>query len=873
MMPNFLRHQTYPYAASSTGPYRGLLVRKYPCWDAQGPARDIFTSDIAGRIKTFLEQCLLESNSFVGFSLFMVGKLPEKTKPTIMIVSDDKPRRKAAFQIVKSKNILTMYPGFELGHCSVAAEFEDLKQLGSDTALSTSGDSCEDVRYLDDEFEPGAEVRGLLSTEVCALEYPSWRKPTRLYFQTSPNSHSHNAATATCGGLLYIENELYALTMAHAIHPIRHAIMSPEPHDDSSSQSDDFEITGMDDWDEDEEEDTKTLTAITSPGSKTSSENSDSEESLLKPCDSHLSSETGIKSRVGTESSIVHEEDCIVENYEESEEEEEEDDDDDYIFDMCEPIGSVVSVDEALDIAVIKMRPNEPMTLSFFNPIDTRLLVDSDPTDTSIVIKTTHHPEIRGERSTMPFYTRLPGKSNFLELYSVQLSTPVRHGDSGSWAFDGKGKLVGFVIAGNPKTGLCLLLPSRTALLSVLSLLRSRASSAEIGSVNWAGSHLVSPLPSLPDKWESDYDGSRGIFQYKPTSPKYLHLQAGDEFLHFFDTLDEDTMTVGSSLPPPSLFSHRTDRGTTPSTMAYSTPSIGYGHLSGTSPVRESLFQGDAGLGSSFASKESFLEGQAARLRKELERAWEIIQEKDKRLQEFTTGERNRELGTSKEKPPPLASRRYPQFEFGRDLTPGLPPSSPSEKSHYRPFPTLTASREASPETPNLSIYEFQSPETETMMRTRWLTQVDANQGLRRENQELKRGIAQAIEAISEVHGDRKEADNEGLLKIASDLNHILRISADSKPISGQVKVKKESEYNETRLIDIPPFPGKPQESSDRYVSSPLPPLPPPRQSGQSRVRPKHSRVPKFQRSRLPGITLELNEEDEDDEMEDKAEM
>ncbi|KAI8954794.1 hypothetical protein F4801DRAFT_450329 [Xylaria longipes] len=55
----------------------------------------------------------------------MVGKLPEKTKPTIMVVSDDKPRRKAAFQIVKSKNILTTYPGFELGHCSVAAEFED----------------------------------------------------------------------------------------------------------------------------------------------------------------------------------------------------------------------------------------------------------------------------------------------------------------------------------------------------------------------------------------------------------------------------------------------------------------------------------------------------------------------------------------------------------------------------------------------------------------------------------------------------------------------------------------------------------------------------------------------------------------------------
>lgn len=63
-------------------------------------------SEIVGKIKTCLEQCLPESNSFVGFSLFMVGKVPEKTKPTIMIVSDDKRRRKEAFQVIKSRNIL-----------------------------------------------------------------------------------------------------------------------------------------------------------------------------------------------------------------------------------------------------------------------------------------------------------------------------------------------------------------------------------------------------------------------------------------------------------------------------------------------------------------------------------------------------------------------------------------------------------------------------------------------------------------------------------------------------------------------------------------------------------------------------------------------
>lgn len=91
-----------------------------------------------------------------------------------------------------------------------------------------------------------------------------------------------------------------------------------------------------------------------------------------------------------------------------------------------------------------------------------------------------------------------------------------------------------------------------------------------------------------------------------------------------FNALDRDTMTVESSLPPPSLFSYRTDRGTTPSTMAYLTLSTGYEHILGTSLAREGLPRGDAGSASSFASKENFLEDQVTRLRRELERAWEI---------------------------------------------------------------------------------------------------------------------------------------------------------------------------------------------------------------------------------------------------------
>ncbi|KAI1277060.1 hypothetical protein F5Y07DRAFT_363982 [Xylaria sp. FL0933] len=659
-MQNILRSQTYPYASTSTGAYRGLLVRKYPCWDAQGPVRDMFTNEIAGKIKNCLEQCLPESNSFVGFSLFMVGKLPEKTKPTIMIVSDDKGRRKAAFQMVKTKNILAMYPGFELGHCSVAAEFEDLRQLGSDTEPSASiPESTEDYgdpQFIDDEDGPGAEVLSLLSAEVCAFEYPSATTPTRLYFHTSPHSHSH-CASATCGGLFELENEVYALTMAHAIRPVHRVVAGPNPwrlQGDSSSESDDFEITGMDDWDDDDEDgDTKTLTAITSPGSKTPSELSDSEESLPKRHDSQRSSEMSIRTRVTSAPSVIYEDDdCVAHSL----------DSDDDLPDACERIGSVVSIDQELDIALIKLKPNKHEAGPLFAHSLPKLWTkhrhaDDNLTHTSVVIKTTHHPEIRGQRSGTPFYTRFPGTSNFLELHSVQLSASLRPGDSGSWAFDSQGEVVGFVVAGNPNSVSCLLLPIGPVLRSMSSLLHKRVlpeveawisdpmQEFEDELLLFDMSELNPPRPPrvLDDSSDSSRDASPG---------ESLPLRGLSQNI-FRGTPDDDTITVASSLPPSSLFSQRMDRGT-PSTIAYSTTTSLYERKLNNPQPQGSVPRGNADSPGSSVTRSDFLQDQVTKLRRELERAWEIIQDKDQRLQKYITGNIEDGLGMSPRDTSPL---------------------------------------------------------------------------------------------------------------------------------------------------------------------------------------------------------------------------
>jgi hypothetical protein len=734
----------------------------------------------------------------------MVGKVPEKVKPTIMIVSEDKPRRKAAFQIVRTRSLLANYPGFELGHCSVAAEFEDLRQLGyydpslSETISLASTENPEHVQHLDDGDSPGDEILSLLSAEVCAFEWPDQTRPTRLYFHTPSNSHSHNSASATCGGLFNHEGELYALTMAHAIHPTRRTIMSPEqwkPQDDSLSESDDLEITGMDDWDEDDEGDAKTLTAITSPGSRTPSDASDSEESQLKRYDSQRSSEISIRPQIATvpptayEADYTYENDYLCEDYfVEYDYDDDGFEEDVPVSETCERIGSVVSVDEVLDIALIKIPLGRSTPDVLYASAGLKLMavmstVD-DPADTSITVRTAHHAEIKGHRSESPFYALLPGTANFLELHSVQLSTPLRPGDSGSWAFNNNGILAGFVVAGSPKTGSCLLIPAGNAFKSMFSLLESRQRPARRMQT---GHSANLPMANLR------LDAHR-------------------------DSPDEDAMTVASSLPPPSIFSYRMDRGT-PSTTAYSTTTTPYERNPKIPHTQGSLSRGDAGLTSSFAGKGDFWKEQSTRLRRELERAWEIIGEKDQRLQALLSGDLTAQaIETSSQTTTPLHPEDHldNQLGFGQDLmTQGSSQLDPAEPSSFQT--TFTFSRAASPETPNVGFNPLTfNPEATRLhalaaelaaqrslvkqTKEMWRAQVDANEALARENNELRSSIFELYDSLPHLTEVK-------VPRIGSDLVSRLRGSGLSYGTTGS---KPELESIETELADIPPHSDNP---------------------------------------------------------------
>ncbi len=124
-----------PYAANSTGRPRGTLKRKggrVQVFEAIGTAREEFADKISKDVLKHLDDNgskLQYSATYVGLSLFMMGKGAERAKPVVMFVSDDKRARLEAYEAVKESTILEDFPGFGIGHMDLGMEYESFQQL------------------------------------------------------------------------------------------------------------------------------------------------------------------------------------------------------------------------------------------------------------------------------------------------------------------------------------------------------------------------------------------------------------------------------------------------------------------------------------------------------------------------------------------------------------------------------------------------------------------------------------------------------------------------------------------------------------------------------------------------------------------------
>ncbi|KAF2176243.1 hypothetical protein K469DRAFT_700233 [Zopfia rhizophila CBS 207.26] len=450
-------HNTWEYK-DSVGQRLGTLtvkLRRLSCYDAVGEARRVFTNQLRKEILNFLElnnDKVQECGAILDLSLFMVGSSAERAKPTVMLVSEDKKIRKEAFKIVKESGIMKNYPSFELAHIPLTAEFENFTFLASENAPS-----CDSLHIF------STQGGGLAGGRI-------------FYSNTSDSKEPPRSAIA--GGVVAYLGKHMLLTVNHFLEGAQsiRPVAAQSPAMDAADDDDDCEITGLSDFDVENEDD---LIDATSRGSVTPEpEASDVEDSKSSNYGaSALSSGSAIDAQEHMAAvparlerlnqSVQHS--PIVSTSR----------------DHCIKVGEVILRSTELDYSLLEI---DPTLLKPENVKDTIQLDDDsqiEPASRDAAVKTTT-PDggtTGGTLSGTPSYVRLPHSKAFIEVYLARFDRPLVSGNCGSWVRDAvTGCLFGHVFAGSPTSGLAMVMPASHVFEDARSFLSDKLKASTINT-------------------------------------------------------------------------------------------------------------------------------------------------------------------------------------------------------------------------------------------------------------------------------------------------------------------------------------------------------------------------------------------------------
>ncbi|WQF79168.1 hypothetical protein CDEST_04182 [Colletotrichum destructivum] len=498
------RHpQTWPYAPESTGKHLGLLDvgnKKINYFAAQGSARSIFqrlSRDLCSYLECNVEE-LQESDAHIGLSLYMVGKQAERSKPIVMLVSEDAVLRKTAFRSVRDKSgILRRCPGFELGHMPLQAEFQDFRPLAADSTdlclfQQPTGDSSVGI-VVDDHVD--STCKKLISREAKGDEI------------------EHRLATS--GGLILYKG-------MYMLHAVNHFLgtsgkqvanqylleedVAPETGC-STDEENECEITGWSDFEDDEGID---LADSTSQGSASprivefedvllpksdmgdldDSDDSDGyPDSLPSIISVNAMPDLTPKSEVLFSNSVTRQSNSRTR----------------WVIEA----GRIVMSSRDLDSALVQVQPSTLEDLGydgrsvtdFAIPLqDYAKHIEPGPRDAEIELETSSGVFIRGLINGTPSFFRLPDSKKFVEVYTVNLKSPLKYGDCGTWVWSADletKKLFGHVVAGSPTTGLALVMPAHRVFREALEYLSTSSHETDDSDAEGSGSQ-----PS--DRWKAE---------------------------------------------------------------------------------------------------------------------------------------------------------------------------------------------------------------------------------------------------------------------------------------------------------------------------------------------------------------------------------
>jgi len=478
---NFIQRKLKPrpFAANSTGRLRGTLnlgsrIGRVQVYEAIGEARDLFV-EISEAIVSHLNDHsdnLQDSASFVDLSLFMMGKSPDRTKPIVMFVSDDKQTRTAAFRMIKHSGIMDDYPGFGLGEMELKAEFENLQPLGS----KTDSTSSRALNPQSTSFLAPEELVEVLGTRTGPLS--GQRLEVRI--RDGPTTDVRRAV----GGGVVSFGGLYML------HSVDHFLQTAPTGQDigvrrRSSSSDTSEVECQVLGLSDDEEDGDEFADVTSRGSATpiishsrtmsdSSLQPDEQEASVLSYGSFNDQDTDFSDlRSRLEALRVSEQNSFEATT---------------TGERSVRIGHVALRSALLDSAFVRIDVSDPDANGHRIPqLENTVIplesyqehIETVPSDTA-VRTLTPNGTIGGMLSGTPSFVRLPGSKIFQEVYVAKLNQPLLPGDCGSWIKNAvTGKLLGHVIAGSPTTGLVLVVPAAKVFAEALAAFSAREGKLE----------------------------------------------------------------------------------------------------------------------------------------------------------------------------------------------------------------------------------------------------------------------------------------------------------------------------------------------------------------------------------------------------------
>lgn len=427
------------------------LKKKYTCWTAKGPARQLFDEKLGPSIaKICLHYCDLgQQLSFITFC--MIGKKPETAAPVIIFSCKDENTRKSLRDFVKRSLIMASdeYRSVRLGDSCYPPGHKSMLLAGDETP------PYEDT-ISDDPSQPASDdiVVHTNSTTSFGSQLVIGRRTGTF----------DSMRKATAGPIIVRNGKCFCITVAHVFDDRVQAI-EEEEIDEISSQYN-FSFDGMSDSNSEKDEEHQEwlsrrdkLSFAAGPAHSENMTTSAESPFLLKrgenfvfgsDFDADMSSLIDLQFQTSSpnrqnEPYLNFEIDRSIRETQL------------HIFGTLTPRTSNVNLDYALIQTAEEPTPfaNKVAHLTIANiaQIGPNMVEICTVTASSGIIYGILRPEIS--------YIRLPYSDGIQKVYTVYLNGNVTQGDCGSGIINAKtGDFLGHIIAGTPDSGVALIVPA-----------------------------------------------------------------------------------------------------------------------------------------------------------------------------------------------------------------------------------------------------------------------------------------------------------------------------------------------------------------------------------------------------------------------------